>query len=488
MAVMGLRLAGMSNGVSKLHGAVSRHMFSGLWPDLPADEAPIRSVTNGVHAYTWVTDEMDDLLSRYVVPDWSQAEASDWARLEHARDDEVWRVREQSRERLVAFVRDRMKRSALSHGVSESDAAWCDEVLDPRILTIGFARRFAAYKRATLVLSQPERLKALLLSADRPVQLVFAGKAHPADDVGKEMIRQIVQFSRQPDVRHRIVFVEDYDIAVARMLYQGCDVWLNNPRRPQEACGTSGEKAALNGALNCSILDGWWDEMFNGENGWAISSAEGLEDLARRDVVEANSLYEILEHQVVPLYYERVEGGPVPRRWVRRVKSTLISLGPRVVASRMVRDYVQELYEPVAKRADTLAGGGYARARSLAQWKARVQGGWDQVHVDSVVEPDHGVADLGADRVVEAVVALGPLTDDDVAVELLHGPVGPNDEIAEPKVVTMRMVGLADQAGHYKYAGEFVCDRAGRYGYSVRVVPHHPDLAEPAELGCIAWA
>ena len=486
MAVMGLRLAGMSNGVSKLHGAVSRSMFSALWPEVPAEEAPIKSVTNGVHAYTWVSDEMDDLLSRYVLPDWSHAYREDWQRLDNARDDELWRVREQGRERLVAFVRQRLKASLRAHGVSESDCVWCDEVLDPRILTLGFARRFAAYKRATLLLSQPERLKALLLSPDRPVQLVFAGKAHPADDIGKAMIREIVQFSRDPEVRHRIVFVEDYDIAVARTLYQGSDVWLNNPRRPQEACGTSGEKAALNGALNCSVLDGWWDEMFDGENGWAISSAESLEDLERRDEVEANSLYEILEHQIVPLFYERVEG-PVPRRWVRRVKSALVSLGPQVVASRMVRDYVQHMYEPVAQRADVLNAEGHARARSLAEWKARVQKGWGRVHVDAV-ESDSALADLGSPRVVSADVSLGTLTGDDVQVQLTHGPVGPNDEIVEPAVVTMDLVGLADKEGHYRYSGSFICEKAGRYGFSVRVVPSHPDLADPAETGCVVWA
>jgi starch phosphorylase len=486
MAVMGLRLAGLSNGVSKLHGEVSRSMFSRLWPDVSADEVPLGSVTNGVHPYTWVSDEMDDLLSRYVIPDWAQAEASDWARLANARDDELWRVREQGRERLVAFVRQRMKTSLKSRGASESDAAWTDEILDPRLLTIGFARRFAAYKRATLLLSQPERLKALLLSPDRPLQLVFAGKAHPADDVGKEMIRQIVQFSRDPSVRHRIVFVEDYDIEVARTLYQGSDVWLNNPRRPQEACGTSGEKAALNGALNCSVLDGWWDEMFDGENGWAISSAEGEEDLDKRDLVEANSLYEILERQVVPLFYERVEG-PVPRRWVRRVRSALISLGPRVVASRMVRDYVEQMYEPASRRADNMTAASNARARALAAWKARVLAGWDDVRVESV-ESDAALADLGAQRSVAAVVALGGLSGDDVQVQLVHGPVGPNDEIAEPHVVPMELVGLAEREGHYTYSGSFVCDHAGRYGISVRVVPSHPDLADPAEMGCVTWA
>ena len=485
MAVMGMRLAGMSNGVARLHGVVSRSMFSGLWPDVPAEEAPITSITNGVHARTWVSDDMDDLLSRHMVPAWDEADASMWTRLEGARDDELWRVREQCRERLVGFVRQRLRSAALARGVSESDVAWCDEVFDPRILTIGFARRFAAYKRATLLLSQPDRLKALLLSPDRPVQIVFSGKAHPADDVGKEMIRQIVQFSRDPAVRHRIAFVEDYDIAVARTLLQGSDVWLNTPRRPQEACGTSGEKAALNGALNCSILDGWWDEMFDGDNGWAISSAETIEDQGRRDLVEANSLFEILERQVVPLFYQRVEGF-VPRKWVRRIRSSLISLGPRVTASRMVRDYVDQLYEPTARRAEHIGASSHTRARALAAWKQRVQSRWDEVRVHSV-ESDAGVADLGTERNVEAVVALGNLTTDDVCVQLAYGPVGPSDEIVTPTLVAMDLAERDDDVRH-RYVARFNVEQAGRYGYTVRVVPSHPDLATFMELGCVAWA
>ena len=486
MAVMGLRLAGMSNGVSKLHGQVSRSMFSTLWPDVPPDESPIGSITNGVHARTWVSDDMDDLLSRHMVPAWDEADGPMWTRIESARDDEIWRVREQNRERLVGFVRQRLKAAALARGVSESDVAWCEEVFDPRILTIGFARRFAAYKRATLLLSQPDRLKALLLSPDHPVQIVFAGKAHPADDVGKEMIRQIVQFSRDPSVRHRIAFVEDYDIAVARTLLQGSDVWMNVPRRPLEACGTSGEKAALNGALNCSILDGWWDEMFDGENGWAVSSAETIEDLGRRDMVEANSLFEILERQVVPLFYQRTEGF-VPRRWVRRIKSSLQSLGPRVTASRMVRDYVEQLYEPTAARADAISAAGYAGARALAAWKQRVQAHWDEVRIEGV-ESDSGVADLGTERRVEVAVSLGQLTTDDVAVQLAYGPVGPNDEIVRPHVVAMDLDGHDGDPSRYRYEGRFTLEEAGRYGYTVRVVPSHPDLATPVELGCVAWA
>ncbi|MBV9932908.1 MAG: alpha-glucan family phosphorylase, partial [Actinobacteria bacterium] len=350
----------------------------------------------------------------------------------------------------------------------------------------GFARRFAPYKRATLLLSQPERLKALLLSSERPVQLVFAGKAHPADDAGKEMIKQIVQFSRDPEVRHRMAFVPDYDIAVARTMYQGSDVWLNTPRRPLEACGTSGEKAALNGALNCSVLDGWWDEMFDGDNGWAISSAETYDDLTRRDEVEAASLFDILETQVVPLFYDRALG-PVPRRWVGRIKSSLRSLGPQVTASRMVKEYTETMYEPVASRTDLLGADGHQRARELAGWKQRVLAAWDHVQIDGV-DSDAAVADLGVERQVEATVSLGSLEADDVAVELVHGPAGPNDELSPPTVVQLTPAGPAGADGRLRYTGSFVCDTAGRYGFTVRVVPAHPDLVTPVELGRVAWA
>ncbi len=484
MAVMGLRLAAASNGVSKLHGEVSRAMYKPLWPDLAVDEVPIGSVTNGVHGRSWVSSEMDDVFSRHVSPAWPQADEAAWAGLVHSPDDELWQARNRGRAQLVARVRRRLRSSALALGASPSDAAWCDTVLDPDVLTVGFARRFAVYKRATLLLTQPERLEALLLSPDRPVQLVFAGKAHPADDLGKEMIRQVVEFSRRPKVGHRMVFVADYDIALARTLYQGCDVWLNNPRRPLEACGTSGEKAALNGALNCSILDGWWAEMFDGENGWAVSSAETSEDLARRDSFEADSLFDVLERQVVPLFYAREEG--VPRPWLQRVRSSLVSLGPRVVADRMVRDYVEQYYEPMGRRADALRASHHAPAKGLSAWKQRVRSGWHEVAIHSL-DGEVSPVDLGAERVVDVVVHVGPLSTDDIAVELLHGPLDADGELG-PSRQRMELVGPERGRNQFRYRAQFTCTRAGRYGYTVRVVPDHPDLVDPAEMGCVAWA
>jgi starch phosphorylase len=489
MAVMGLRLAGKSNGVARLHGKTSREMFQSLWSHVPAEEVPIGSITNGVHGRTWVSSQMDDLYSKYVSPAWDDAGAEEWARIEDARDDELWRAREQGREALVNFVRERLRKSLQDRGVSVSDAAWTDDVLDPRFLIIGFSRRFATYKRATLMLSQPERLRNLLLDENHPLQLVFAGKAHPADDLGKDMIAQIVRFSRDPAVRHRIAFVEDYDISVARMLYQGCDVWLNTPRRPMEASGTSGEKAALNGALNCSILDGWWDEMFNGANGWAISSAEAISEVDHRDEVEGNSLFEIIERQIIPLYYDR-RGGRFPRGWVSRIKASLRSLGPEVMASRMVRDYFHEMYEPIATQGDALASNGYARARELAAWKRRVAAAWPNVKVVDVdSDTSQATVDLGGDREVTAEVQLGSLTTDDVAVELLHGPVITGDELTETQIVRLELLTPVSTGSEpVRYRGQFSCDRAGRHGYTVRIVPSHPDLAVSVEMGCVAWA
>jgi starch phosphorylase len=483
MAVMGLRLAGRSNAVAKLHGAVSREMFSDLWADVPVDEVPIGSITNGVHAATWVSAEIADVLARHVLPEWHEAGAERWARILDARDDELWRARAIGRERMVAFVRRRLRESFRSRGFSPSDLAWCDEVLDPSALTVCFARRFATYKRATLLLSQAERLQSLLLDAYRPVQFVFAGKAHPADENGKAMIQSVVRFAADLGVRHRFVFLEDYDIAVARALYQGADVWLNNPRRPQEACGTSGMKAALNGALNCSILDGWWDECFDGENGWAITSAEVLDDDERRDAAEAHSLFELLEHQIVPRFYDR--RGATPRAWLATVKHAFSTLGPYVTASRQVRDYVTDLYEPAAAHDARLTAADGQPARELAAWKERVLAAWSGVHVDAV-DASSEPADVGTDTTVTAVVSLGDLAPGDVEVQLVRGRVVGDDDLADIETVAMSPVGEVDE-GHRRYRGSFTNERAGRIGITVRIVPSNPLLATPVELGLIAW-
>jgi glycogen phosphorylase len=484
MAVMGLRLAGQANGVSKLHGAVSRQMFSNLWAGVPVDEVPIGSVTNGVHARTWTALQFGELYERYVLPEWPEAGPDRWARIHDCPDDVLWKVKEETRSRLVSFVRERSRVAAEARGLSGADLSWCDRVLDPSVLTIGFSRRFATYKRATLLLSDPERFKRLLLDPDRPVQFVFAGKAHPADQLGKELIKQIIAFSQDPAVRHRIVLVENYDIGVARMLYQGSDVWLNNPRRPMEACGTSGEKATLNGALNLSILDGWWDEMAitqsqgSPSNGWSIPSAESAASLEDRDRSEANALFELLEREVVPLFYDRPDNA-LPRRWIFKVKTSLATLGHQVMASRMVKDYTTDFYEPAARRADRM---NIDEARSLAEWKQRVRTSWSGVKVADVAFEGEEVADVGSTHAVSVAVDLGSLAASDVRVELIHGNVGLNDELIDTSVVAM------SPATNGRFAGQWVSARAGRNGFTVRVVPSHPQLANWAEVGTVAWA
>ena len=484
MAVMGFRLAARSNAVSKLHGEVSRLIFSELWPGVPAEEGPIESITNGVHASTWLGSEITEVLDRRLSPGWAETGDGRWDRIHEVPDAELWRARERARERLVYFVRARVKAQVLARGSNEAEASWTDEIFDPGVLTVGFARRFAQYKRGTLLLSDVERLKRLLLSGDRPIQVVLAGKAHPLDDGGKEMIQELFHFAADPEVRLRFAFIEDYDMEVGRVLSQGSDVWLNNPRRPLEACGTSGMKAALNGALNCSVLDGWWDECYDGNNGWAIGTRESFAETADQDRVEASALYDLLEREVVPRFYDRPEG-PIPRRWVERMKHSIASLGSFVTADRMVRDYVQELYIPAGVQGRALTEGSYDRARALAAWKERVRSQWGEVRVIEI-EGDVTAADVGAERQIAATVRLGSLTTDDVAVQLAHGRVGASNELIAPELVDM----TADHCEHgtCTYRGSFPTNEAGLYGFTVRVIPRHPDVSNGMDLGVVTWA
>ncbi|MBW3536638.1 MAG: alpha-glucan family phosphorylase [Actinobacteria bacterium] len=474
MAVLGLRMSGRANAVSKLHARVTQEMFAPLWPGIPEEEVPVAPVTNGVHFPSWVAPEAAELFGRCIGEGWPSAGEQDWERIHELDDDSIWTARRAGRGRLVDAVRRRHR----SPGGAPR--------LDPDALTIGFARRFAPYKRATLLLSQPDRLRSLLLHPEHPVQMVFAGKAHPADDAGKELIRAIVHFSRDPEIHNRFVFVEDYDIGVARAFYQGADVWLNTPRRPMEACGTSGEKAALNGALNLSILDGWWDEMFDGENGWGIDSAEYEADQARRDEHEANSLFVLLEHEVVPLFYDRPAPGAPPPGWCSKMRTAWASLGPQVSAARMVRDYATQLYEPTAQRVDDLEADAFARARALADWKQRVLRGWSGVSVGEVTVDDSAL-DLRGSREVEVRVSLGDLTPTDALVQAVHGTVGAGAELT-PAGEPAALSHVEKAGGEHVYRGSVTGLRSGRYGVGIRVLPAHPDLAQAVEMGIATWA
>jgi glycogen phosphorylase len=483
MAHMGLRLAQRANGVSKLHGQVSRGMFGSLWPGFDADDVPIGSITNGVHAPTWVAREVFDLAEEEVGPNLTN-EAQGWEAVASIPLNKIWSVRSTLRAGLVEEVRRRLRESWRQRGASDAELGWTGSVFDPDVLTIGFARRVPSYKRLTLMLRDPERLRRILLDPDRPVQLVIAGKAHPADDGGKQLVQQIVRWSDDPEVRHRIVFLPDYDIGMARHLYAGCDIWLNNPLRPLEACGTSGMKSALNGGLNLSIRDGWWDELFDGENGWAIPSADGVADPERRDDLESAAFYDLLETQVAPRFYDDRRRG-VPERWVEMVRHTLGTLGPEVLASRMVRDYVVNLYAPAAVSSRRLAESDHAGARDLAAWRRSVVDAWPGVRVTHV--ESGGVDDapqIGTTLQVSATVELGDLPEDAVRVEVVHGRVDDADELHRAEVVPLSPAGRVD--GAVRYEGSLTLSRTGAFGYTLRVLPDHELLASPADLGLVA--
>lgn len=481
MAVMGLRLAGRANGVSRLHGEVSRGMFSGLWPGFDVSDVPITSITNGVHAPTWVAREVMEL-ARDAIGDELLQQARGWELIGSVGDERIWSVKRRLREQLVSMARMRLRESWQARGAAAAELAWIDQVLDPEILTIGFARRVPSYKRLTLMLRDQDRLRELLTDETRPIQLVIAGKAHPADDGGKALIQQLVQFTDREEVRHRIVFLPDYDMEMAEVLYPGCDVWLNNPIRPLEASGTSGMKAALNGALNLSIMDGWWDEWFDGENGWAIPSADGVDDHDRRDDLEAAALYDLIAHAVAPTFYERDDRG-IPHRWLDMVRHTLQTLGPKVLATRMVREYVDRLYAPAAQSSAAMARDAYAPAVRLAEWKGRVTQAWPNVRVDHV--ESEGVADVvtaGSVVDVRAYVSLGDLTPDDVDVQVVSGPVDSDDSIHAGAAHSMVPLEQFEQ-NRWKFHANVPLDRNGPFGYTVRILPKHEGLISAAELG-----
>ncbi|WP_024287763.1 alpha-glucan family phosphorylase [Cellulomonas sp. KRMCY2] len=486
MAVMGLRLGGRANGVSLLHGEVSRGMFKGLWSGFDRSEVPIGSITNGVHTPSWVDRKLDDLaVSRLTAEEIE--DGTGWLRPDGVTDAELWDMRHTLRAQLVVEARNRVRASWRQRGASPAELGWVDDVLDPDVLTIGFARRVPTYKRLTLMLSDPVRLTSLLLDPDRPIQIVIAGKSHPADEQGKRLIQQLVRFADDVGVRHRIVFLPNYDIAMAQTLYPGCDVWLNNPLRPLEACGTSGMKAALNGGLNLSILDGWWDEWYDGENGWAIPTADGVDDPDRRDDLEAAALYDLIENQVAARFYDRdVRGLPVT--WLGMVRHTLATLGPKVRAKRMVSEYVRRLYAPAATAGRDLDGVGYPGARELAAWKATVRAAWPHVRVDHVESVGvEEVAQVGDVLQVRAYVSLGTLRPEDVAVQVVHGRVSEADELSDVRYSELVWAD-AYEAGRHAFAGDVRLETSGPFGYTVRIVPKNARLMSYADTGLVAHA
>jgi len=490
MTNMALRLSTCHNGVSKLHGEVSRNMCQKIWSNLPVDEIPITSITNGIHVRSWVSPDMTDLLDRYLGPSWSdqpgKSEPS-FNRIDQIPDEELWRTHTRRRERLVTFARKRLRQQLKNRGASPADIAQAEEVLDPEALTIGFARRFATYKRGTLLFRDLERFGKIVSNKDRPVQIIFAGKAHPHDTEGKELIRQIVHFVREDTFRRRVVFLENYDINVARYLVQGVDVWLNTPRRGMEASGTSGMKVLANGGLNLSVLDGWWCEgcSADADVGWAIGQGESYQDPNYADEVESHTLYDLLEKVVIPTFYDH-GSDRLPRSWIRLMKNSMKLLTSQFSTSRMVAEYAQRFYEPSVRRWSKFIADNARLARELADWKESIRDRWPEVEIGKVDFVSNGELLIGNKLQVRCHVKLGSIDPDDVVVELYQGPVDSQGNIQNGQAVPMEPIGAAND-GFYVFTGDIPCHFSGLCGFSVRVMPSHPDLVNKFDTGLIRW-
>ena len=495
MTVLALRMAASSNGVSALHGKVSRQMWKAIWPGVPENEIPIGHVTNGVHFRSWISLEMNQLYDRYLGPKWREehADAKLWQRVESIPGEELWRTHERRRVRLVSFARRHLSAQLERRGRPQAEIDAANEALDPDALTIGFARRFATYKRASLLLRDVDRLGRILNDASRPVQIVFAGKAHPRDDAGKQLIQQIVRLAQSREFRRRLVFLEDYDMGVARYLVQGSDIWLNTPLRPLEASGTSGMKALANGVINLSTLDGWFDEAWLAAAsakqfiGWAIGRGENYEQSEYQDQVESAALYDLLEHDIVPTFYDRSADG-LPRRWIAHMKSSIAYLCPPFNMQRVVKEYTAEAYAKAHKRYQMLSADGSARARTLAAWKAHIQANWSQVSVERVDTVDGTDLTVGSNFSVRAWLRLGAIGAQEVAVELYMGRVDAEGEITEGLAIPMTPAGAGPEGLTIFEASEVACMRSGSQGYTVRVRPSHRDEPRAYLPGIIAWA
>ena len=487
MAVLAIRLAENANAVSKLHGEVSRNMWRGIWPGVPETEVPITHVTNGIHIRSWISADIAFALDRYLGDAWMKdpTDIDSWADIDQIPDEELWRAHERCRERLVVATRSALRKQITSRGGTYDDLAAADSVLDPEALTIGFARRFATYKRGALLLRDRDRLKAMLTNTSRPIQFVFAGKAHPADNGGKDLIRQIVDFARDAGVRRRFVFIENYDMSIARTMVQGVDVWLNTPRRPHEASGTSGMKASANGVLNCSILDGWWVEGYDPNVGWAIGRGEHYSDEGYQDHIEAQFLYDILERGIIPTFYDRSADG-IPREWVRRMKQCLRKLAPMFNTNRQVAQYTTNLYVPAHVHGNALLADSLQPAATLAHDKASLRRAWDGVRIVASESSGNGHHKVGDTISIEALVELGEIAPTQVRAQLLSGPISA-DSTPEVTQVTDMVHAREVAAGRHLYTAKLACDRSGRYGYALRVVPGLPNQLHPFEPGLIRW-
>ena len=487
MFVLGLRMSQYHNGVSELHGRVARRMWSHVWPGWPEDEVPISHVTNGIHIPSWISTENALLFERYLAPDWYLHSAnSDFSeRLDQIYDEELWQARQMSRARLIRTCRTLMVRQYGRRNAPQAVMRSAETVLDQDVLTIGFARRFASYKRATLLLKEPERLKAMITSEKMPVQFIFAGKAHPKDNEAKEIVKRLIAFARDESVRGRIVFLEDYDINISRYLIQGADIWLNTPRRPMEACGTSGMKAAINGVLNVSILDGWWCEGYREDRGWAIGNGEEYPDHEYQDMVDSHALYNVLENDVIPTFYDR-KNGETPAKWTQMMKASMKMAMEHFCTHRMVQDYNKKYYIEARENSKAFLSDGAHKAKQMLEQRRRLLSLWKHVKINPPVRKDSGFFIIGESFTVTAELSLGDLRPEEVEVELYYGQLKTIDKLSFSQTQSMEVDQVMEN-GRYIYACKLACESAGRFGFTVRVTPKGDDYLRFTP-GLISWA
>lgn len=486
MALLAMANSNYVNGVSKLHSEVSRGMFQGRWEEYPEDEVPIEAITNGVHTPTWVCRRISNLFDEYIGPEWRRATDDEkiWKQVWQIPDRELWDARENQRGEFVRFVRRYLQKTAEERGMVKASFGQVESILDPRILTIGFARRFATYKRATLLLTDRERLKSLLSHKERPLQIVIAGKAHPRDDDGKRLIQELVQFAEEERMRHRIVFLENYDMQVARAMVQGVDVWLNNPRRPQEASGTSGMKAVPNGVLNCSILDGWWDEAYEPGLGWAIGDRYDIGNHEQQDRLDSRTLYHLIENEIAPNFYHRTDG-TVPLSWVEMVKRSISKLTPRFSTARMVKDYAVKFYMPAGEAYNVLSANGLQNAKAALEARDRLTASWSKLRIVSVKDTTKALNPLGSECRIEVKVDLDGLTPQDVRVQAVVGKVESNRDLRQTEICELEHT--EGEGSVHTYKGCFDCETPGHRGYTVRIIPQNQFINVPSELKLVKW-
>jgi glycogen phosphorylase len=487
MAIFALHMAGICNGVSKLHGEVARKMWNYQWPEFPEHEVPIIHITNGIHIRTWISHEMSELFNRYLGPKWHQepADPSLWNQLDQIPDEELWRAHCRCRTHLVSFARHRLLQQLATSNASTSEIEKAKEVLNPDALTIGFARRFAQYKRAYLLFKDIDRLHRLLSDKERPLQIIIAGKAHPRDNIGKGIIRDIINLIRNNELYHKIVFIEDYDMEIAASLLQGVDIWLNTPRRPREASGTSGMKAGVNGALNLSILDGWWDEAYVNDMGWAIGLGENYTDPEEQDRVESEALYHLLEQEIIPLFYNH-GNNTLPRSWIKMVKNSMKSICPTFNTDRMVRAYLQETYIPAAHRWGQLTKDNMEIAKILATWKKYFKDHWNSIKIVGLKMYQDQEIKVGQQLQVIAEIEMDGLQPEDIRVEIYYGPLDEKENIEQGHALPMTLTGQSENGSH-SFVGFIPCEVTGQHGLSVRVLPYHAYLANPYEMRLMKW-